>query len=77
MKEDPNSSVEVGTTNSYNAISKDQYNQLLQILSQHDTSSPFQANSSILEGSMKNDGNSFSFSHFVSNVYKSIASLTP
>lgn len=76
-KEDPKSSVQVAIIDSFNAVSQDQYNQLLQLLSQHNISSPSQVNSSIPEGSVHNDCFNFSFSHFVSNDYKFTTFLTP
>ena len=55
--------VQIATSDTSSAISQEQYNQLLQLLSQHNMSSSSQANSSILQEAMTHDGNDFSYAH--------------
>ena len=67
----------MATTDSSQSITQDQYQHLLQLINQSNIQPTSASNAAIHDDAMNPNGKiSFSFAHFVSNVYKSASHLT-
>ena len=78
-KDDPKSSVQnVISTSTSPSITMEQYGHLVQLLNNQNMNSSSSINhisSSVINGAMNDEGNPFSYHHFVANVYKSSSLL--